>query len=116
MGESYKAPCERAKVKESDLENKAGDLKIWWVPRLAMRAFELEVSSLSEAKKVLNALDVCYLFQFNNTKHCYCNIGGLFVFETKNGWVDWKTDCGEEINDLSLCEIEQLEKGIVKNV
>jgi len=99
------------------VENKAGDLKIWWVPRLPMRAFELEVSSLSEAKKVLNALDECELFQFNNTKKYYCNIGGLFVFDNKNGWVDWKADSGEEINDLSLDEIEQLErKEIINNV
>lgn len=67
-----------------------GDLKVWWIPQVPMTAFEVPVSSVSEAAKIMNVLADYDLFQFdNNVKPDYSNTGGLQVFEDGE-WIDWE--------------------------
>lgn len=72
-----------------------GDLKVWWVPQVPMKAFEVDVASVEEAAKLLNVLADYDAFQFeNNVKPDYCNAGGLMRYEDGD-WYDEETgeDC-----------------------
>lgn len=68
---------------------KEKDLKVWWIPQVPMKAFEVPVKSIEEASLLLDTLAAYDLFQFNNNiKPDYTNMGGLCIVE--NGeWVDW---------------------------
>lgn len=72
-------------------------LKVWWIPQVPMKAFEIPVSSVREAAKIMNVLADYDLFQFeNNVKPDYCNTGGLQIFEDGE-WVDWEDpETGED--------------------
>ncbi len=66
-----------------------GDLLIWWVPQMPMKAFEVPVRNLREAALLLDTLGAYDAFQFENgVKPDYCNTGGLQVFEDGD-WFDW---------------------------
>lgn len=93
--------------KETDMA-KEGDLKVWWIPQLPGKAFEVLVASVEEAKKLLNVLAEYDAFQFTNRiKGDYCNAGGLAVYEIelvdgmgRGDWVDWSNEDGDSIDDL----------------
>lgn len=66
-----------------------GDLRVWWVPQVPMKAFKVPVESPEEAIKILDTLARYDLFQYNNNiKPDYANAGGLEVFE-EGEWVEW---------------------------
>jgi hypothetical protein len=74
-------------------------LKLWWIPQIPMKAFEVEIASLEEGVKLLEVLANYDLFQFeNNVKPDYSNAGGIVMFEAESGeWVDWyDDDTGED--------------------
>jgi hypothetical protein len=78
-------------------EPKPGDLQVWWIPQLPMKAFRRRVSDLQQAKFLLGTLADYDLFQLeNNIKPDYCNVGGLEVFDGAE-WNDW---CNEECDDF----------------
>ncbi len=66
-------------------------LRVWWIPQIPMKSFEVNVKSLEEANLILNTLADYDIFQLeNNIKPDYANAGGLQVFdEVENEWVDW---------------------------
>jgi hypothetical protein len=65
------------------------DLKLWWIPQVPMKAFEVEISTLAEGAKLLDVLASYDAFQFeNNIKPDYCNSGGIIMLEDGE-WVDW---------------------------
>ncbi len=76
------------------------NLKIWWIPQVPMKAFEKEVSTLSEAHILLDTLALYDIFQFeNNVKGDYCNAGGLMV-KDGDDWEDWcDEDTGEDFDE-----------------
>lgn len=79
---------------------KDGDLKVWWVPQVPMKAFEVEVKTIEQAILLTDTLALYDIFQYeNNIKPDYCNVGGLCVFE--NGeWVDWyNPETGEDFDE-----------------
>lgn len=86
------------------MKRKAGDLQVWWVPQVPMNAFEVDVSSVQEAVKVMDVLADYDMFQYeNNIKPDYCNAGGLRRWcndcdgEGTPGWEDWyDEETGEE--------------------
>ena len=85
-------------------EYKEGDLRVWWVPQVPMKAFKVDVLSLREAKLLLETLADYDIFQFeNNIKPDYCNAGGLLVFEGGE-WVDWMDEDGDCIDDICICD------------
>lgn len=91
---------------------KDGQLKVWWIPQVPMKAFEVYVDSLKEAKLILDTLAKYDMFQYeNNVKPDYSNAGGLQKWdeqwfqeqiqnrdsyletgEEPNGWSDWYDD------------------------
>jgi hypothetical protein len=83
-------------------KHREGDLKVWWIPQVPMKAFEVMVPSLVTAKVLLDALADYDLFQFeNNIKPDYANTGGLIIFEDGE-WNDWYSADGDQIDDLKL--------------
>ena len=82
--------------------DKHGDLKVWWVPQVPMKAFEVPVSSLREASFLLDVLADYDRFQFeNNVKPDYCNAGGLMQFDADIAdWSDWEGDLGEDFDEV----------------
>jgi len=66
-----------------------GDLRVWWVPQVPMKAFHVTVSSLQFGVEVMDALARYDAFQFDNrVKPDYCNAGGIQIFDDGE-WVDW---------------------------
>jgi hypothetical protein len=84
-----------------------------------MKAFHADVPTLAEGKRTLTILADYDLFQFdNNIKPDYSNTGGLQVFQPDaewlepedDGWVDWEDEDGRGIDDLTLEEVEALDR------
>jgi len=77
---------------------KEGDLRVWHVPQLPMKAFYVEVGTVSEAVKIIDTLAYYDIFQFENKiKPDYCNMSGLEVFE--NGeWCEWENEDGDNVD------------------
>ena len=74
-------------------------LQVWWVPQVPMKAFEVDVDTVSEGVKVMDIINKYDIFQFeNNLKPDYCNAGGLRQWcgnsdgEGTPGWEDWYDD------------------------
>ena len=83
---------------------KEGDLKIWWIPQIPMKAFHVPVSNIEEAKLLLDVLATYDFFQYKNkVKGDYSNAGGLLVFED-NEWNEWGNDDGESIDEITRRE------------
>jgi hypothetical protein len=77
---------------------KEGDLKVWWIPQVPMKPFEVPVKNLEEAKLLLNVLAAYDFFQFKTrVKPDYANAGGLLSYE-EGDWFEWNNDDGEDIN------------------
>jgi len=75
-------------------------LKIWWIPQIPMKAFEVKVYSIAEAKRILDTLAKYDTFQLeNHIKPDFSNAGGLLMFE-EGEWVEWCDEEGNSIDDL----------------
>lgn len=83
---------------------KHGDLKVWHIPQVPMKPFEVVVKSIDEAILMLDALANYDAFQFeNNIKPDYCNVQGLMMYDENfdgDGHADWVEWCDEEGNDI----------------
>lgn len=77
--------------------SKHGDLRIWYIPQVPMKAFYSPVNTIQEAAVVLRIMAEYDLFQYhNNVKGDYCSTGGLHIWDEtldpdENGskWCDW---------------------------
>jgi len=70
-------------------EIKEGALKVWWIPQVPMKAFEVPVRSLEEASLILDTLAAYDLFQLDNkVKPDFANVGGLSIYQDGE-WSDW---------------------------
>jgi len=86
------------------MSKKAGDLQVWWIPQVPMKAFEVDVSSVQEGVKIMDILADYDIFQYENKiKPDYCNAGGLRRWcvdcdgEGSPGFEDWyDEETGEE--------------------
>lgn len=96
--------------------NKQGDLQVWWNPQIGMaESFEVKVSSIEEAAKILNVLAEYDSFQLdNNIKPDYSNMGGLEEWsddsdgEGTPGWIDWMDE--ETGEDCPIAYIEYIKQ------
>ena len=76
-----------------------GDLRVYWIPQVPMKAFEYNVKTLEEAAILLDVLAKYDIFQYENkVKPDYCNMGGLIVFEDGE-WCDWYNEEGDSFDD-----------------
>lgn len=76
---------------------------VWWIPQVPGPAFNVEVSTIAEGRKILEVLAHYDLFQFENRiKPDYCNAGGLSMWDPdadgpgKGDWYDVDPDDEEE--------------------
>lgn len=68
-------------------------LKVWWIPQVPMKPFEVGVESVEEGAKLLRTLADYDAFQFaNRIKPDYCNTGGLMQLDDDGEWTDWCDD------------------------
>lgn len=74
-------------------------LRVWWVPQVPMKSFNVPVKTPEEAKQILDILAAYDMFQYeNHVKGDYSNMGGLEVFnEEEKDWEDWYSDDGLDI-------------------
>ena len=81
--------------------NKKGDLRVWWVPQVPMKAFYQKVKSIREGKLLLRTLASYDQFQYENKiKPDYSNAGGLQIFDERTEWMDWENEDGYCIDDV----------------
>lgn len=77
-------------------------LRVWHIPQVPMKPFVVEVESVGEGIRLMNALADYDAFQYeNNIKPDYCNANGLEMWddsltdqdlidmELEDRWVDW---------------------------
>lgn len=84
-------------------------LKVWWVPHIPMKAFEVEVESVEQGAFLLDVLAHYDLFQYENkVKPDYCNIGGLVMLDDGE-WVDWFDDATGEDDPREFVRSHRLE-------
>jgi hypothetical protein len=77
-----------------------GQLRVWWIPQVPMKAFRVEVKTVEEAKLLLDTLAKYDIFQYeNNVKPDFANAGGLERLEDGE-WCEWYDDEGNSIDDL----------------
>jgi hypothetical protein len=83
---------------------KQGDLKVWHIPQVPGKPFEVPVNNIEEAKLILNVLANYDTFQFENKiKPDYCNVQGLVVYDENfdgdgnDDWVEWEDEEGNDI-------------------
>ena len=69
--------------------SKTGDLKVWWIPQIPGKPFEVEVPTLDEGRRLCAVLAAYDLFQYRNRiKPDYSNAGGVVVFNEDGEWED----------------------------
>jgi len=88
-------------------------LKVWHIPQVPGKAFEVEVRTLREARLLLDALAHYDLFQLeHNIKGDYANVGGLVYYdEDEQDWLDWEhPEDGIRVEELSEEQIERLDR------
>jgi hypothetical protein len=80
-------------------EPQKGDLKVWWIPQVPGKAFEVPVASVEQGKFLTDALANYDLFQLEyHIKPDYCNAGGILRFDPADkgddcdGWTDLDED------------------------
>jgi len=87
-------------------------LRVWHIPQVPMKAFFVEVSSVEEGVRMMDALANYDIFQCeNNIKPDYCNANGLQMWdeslteedmadmELSDKWVDWGNDFFDDPRD-----------------
>lgn len=78
-------------------------LRVWWVPRIPMKAFYVFVDSIKTAKKILTVLGDYDIFQYkNNVKGDYANAGGLQFLDEDGRWSEWEDENGLSIDDTDI--------------
>lgn len=68
-----------------------GDLRVWWIPQIPMKAFTTPVESVAQGVWLCDVLAAYDTFQHeNNVKPDYCNVGGVERYEEDgDGGFDW---------------------------
>lgn len=86
--------------------SKEGDLQVWWMPQVPMKAFKVPVANTEQAILILETLADYDIFQFENrVKGDYCNAGGLEVFEDGQ-WCEWADEDGDGIDEIRMLRRE----------
>lgn len=88
-----------AKKPPPEAQPKPGDLRVWWIPQVPGKPFQVPVKTLDEARLLLDTLAKYDFFQLeNNIKGDYCNTGGLEEFDRENlEWCEWYDDDGNDV-------------------
>jgi hypothetical protein len=85
--------------------SKKGDLEVWHIPQVPMKAFRVKVQDVKEAIKILNVLADYDIFQFeNHIKPDYTNAAGLEEFDGKE-WSEYYNEEGMDIDEIMKEEV-----------
>jgi len=80
---------------------KEGALKVWHIPQIPGKAFEVPVGDVVQAMHTLMVLADYDLFQYRNRiKPDYANAQGLSVYEDGE-WGEWSNEEGDDIGALT---------------
>ena len=87
-------------------------MKVWWIPQVPGKPFEVDVETVDEGVKVMDILADYDAFQFENRiKPDYCNAGGINVFDPADdtdgpdgSWVSWWDEETGEDNPRAFVE------------
>jgi hypothetical protein len=81
--------------------NKLVRARVWWMPQVPGNRFDVDVTTVEEARLLLRVLADYDLFQFENRiKPDYCNAGGLVYWdEAEEEWFTWENEDGREVDD-----------------
>ncbi len=80
------------------------DLKVWWIPQVPGKPFEVPVPDAVTGAYLVKALADYDAFQFEqNIKPDYCNAGGLMMRDGDD-WEDWESDEIDYLDDLIALE------------
>ncbi|WP_312131908.1 superinfection exclusion protein [Leclercia sp.] len=95
-------------------------LRVWHIPQVPMKAFTVEVQSVEEGVRLMDALADYDIFQYeNNIKPDYCNANGLQIWdesltdedmadmELTDRWVDWYSEYYDDPREY----LESLKQG-----
>ncbi len=81
--------------------------KVWWIPQVPGKRFEVEVDTVKEVAKIMEVLANYDMFQFeHNIKSDYTNAGGLMFWDAEldnddgslGDWTDFEEYDLEEID------------------
>lgn len=85
---------------------KEGDLQVWIIPQIPGEAFLIDVNSIPEGKKILDALGDYQLFMLQNEViPDYSNVGGIRRWE-QDDWCDVDEDEEEDCPECGLVHHE----------
>jgi hypothetical protein len=74
-----------------------GDLKVWWIPQVPMKPFEVPVTSVDQGRWLCDVLADYDLFQYENrVKPDYASAGGVVRF-VDGEWEDIEEEDDEEL-------------------
>ena len=87
---------------------KKGQLRVWWIPQVPMRAFYVLVDTLAEAQLLVETLAMYDAFQYSNAiKPDYSNVGGVQEWQpdydpNEDGeyWSDWYSEDGDDFKEF----------------
>ena len=100
---------------KKNIAHNIGDLEVWWIPQLGMKAepYSVPVPDIQTAKLVIDTLGHYDLYQLENKiKPDYCNVGGLRRWRADDGkgnpgWEEWfDEESGEEDLDEYLHQLK----------
>jgi hypothetical protein len=86
--------------------------RVWHIPQIPMKSFNVEVESVEEGVRLMDTLANYDAFQYeNNIKPDYCNMNGLQMWDESlteedmrdmdlsDKWVDWYNDDYDDPRD-----------------
>lgn len=77
------------------------EIKIWHVPQIPMKAFEVTVTDLDTAVLICDTLAKYDIFQYENKiKPDYCNVNGIKILFP--GETEWEGIDPDDEDDLQL--------------
>jgi len=83
-------------------KTKENQLRVWWIPQVPGKPFNIDVETPLQAKQILKILADYDIFQYDNKiKPDYSNAGGLEVF-VGGEWEEWSDDEGNDIDDTNI--------------
>lgn len=73
-------------------------LKVWHIPQIPGKPFEVEVDSLETAKLLCDVLARYDIFQFENRiKPDFANMNGIVYLSAEGDWCDVDPDDAEDV-------------------
>lgn len=100
FGWSLPPGCTLNDIDPVEPELREGQLRVWHIPQVPMKAFYVDVASVEEARKILAVLADYDIFQFENkVKPDYANASGLEIVEDGE-WREWESEDGDNIWEM----------------